>query len=43
MNKLKNTKRRNIMNKKEILTKKLASLAVRVGANVQKNQIVVIT
>lgn len=31
------------MNKKEILTKKLASLAVRVGANVQKNQIVVIT
>ena len=31
------------MNKKEILTKKLASLAVRVGANVQKDQIVVIT
>lgn len=29
------------MNKKEILTKKLASLAVRVGANVQKDQIVV--
>ena len=41
MKKLKNIKGRNIMDNKtkELLIDKLATLAVRVGANVQKDQI----